>query len=385
MRIAHIDLWRVRAPLVTPYPLSRLYGTLGHAEAVFVRLGADDGTEGWGEADPLQPFTAESAADVLAFLQARAGPLLIGRPAADRARILAEIRALRPAMPTAWGAIDMALHDLGARAAGVSVAALLGGPVRDRIPVLWPLGSGSLAASVAAVETRRAEGFRTFMIKTGARDVADDARKTLRLIARYSPEIGFIADANQGWSEAEALRYVGLIGAAPLALLEQPVARNDLVGLGRVRRATEIPISADESVVSLAQAAALAAAGAVDVFSLKPSKNGGLGAAARIAALAQGHGLGILMNSMIEFGVTQAASLQLGLTLANLVPGGHAYMSTLRLAEDPTDFGRLVTDGWARAPAGPGLGVAVDVDHLDRLSVAHHRLGSGAARQQALA
>lgn len=380
MRIVALDLWHIRSPLVKAYPLSKLYGTLTHAEAVFLRLTTEDGLVGWGEADPNMPFTEESHGGVMLFLEQAAAPRLIGRDARDWGAILHEVDALAPGNPTAKGALDMALHDLAGKAAGLPVSALLGGKLRDAIALLWPLGSESLEDSAAVVEDKIAAGYRCFMIKTGARDVAEDAARTLGLIERFGDRAGFIADANQGWGEAEALRYLALIGAAPLVLLEQPVARDNTAGLKRVRAAALAPVSADEAVFSPRQAAELAAAGAVDAFSIKPSKNGGLAPSRKIAALAEAHGLGILMNSMIEFGVTQAASLQLGLTLPNLIDCGHAYMSTLRIAKDPTDFSDCVTDAVAHDPGRPGLGVAVDLERLAALSVAHRRVGADKPR-----
>lgn len=380
MHVEAIDLWHIRSPLTRPYPLSKIYGTLTHAEAVLLRITASDGLAGWGEADPLPPFTEEWAGGALQFLADLVAPKIVGRDAADGAAIRTDLDALAPGNPTAKGAVDMALHDLAGRAAGLPVHALLGGKLRDGIAVLWPLGSGGLEESIDVVEEKVAEGYRTFMIKTGSRDVADDAARTLALIERFHPEVDFIADANQGWSESEALRFVELIGAAPLSLLEQPVAKHNPDGLKRVRDASLAPVSADESVFSLDEAARLAAARAVDVFSIKPSKNGGLTPARKVAALAEGHGIGILMNSMIEFGVTQAASLHLGATLPNLLACGHAYMSTLRLIDDPTDFGALVQSGMAAVPATPGLGITVDVERIESLAVDHRRIESSRMR-----
>ncbi|MEZ5651092.1 MAG: enolase C-terminal domain-like protein [Burkholderiaceae bacterium] len=376
MKIEAVDLWQIRSPLHKPYHLSRFYGTLTHAEAVFVRVRTDDGIEGWGEADPLRPFTSENAAGVFAFLGEVVPRALLGRDPADHAALLEELAQAAPGYPTARGALDMALHDIVARSAGVSVATLLGGPVRKSIPLLWPLGSESLDESSAIVEARAAQGYRTFMIKTGSRDVAEDAARTLGLIERF-PELSFQADANQGWSESEALRYVALIGAAPLILLEQPVPRIRPEALKRVREQALMPVSADEGVFSPEEAARLAAGRIVDAFSIKPSKNAGLGPSRKIASLAEAFGMPILMNSMIEFGVTQAASLQLGLTLTNLMDCGHAYMSTLRLHGDPTSFSALVERAVAYAPEAPGLGVTVDTEALARLAAAHRSLRLG--------
>ena len=374
MSITSVELWQVRSPLSTPYHLSKVYGTLTHAEAVMVRITDGEGNVGWGEADPMRPFTDESSTGVFGFLTEIVPSRLIGRDPQDHAVLLGELDALAAGQPLARGAIDMALHDLVARRSGLRVCDLLGGRLRSSIPLLWPLGSEPLMASMAVVEAKVAQGYRSFMIKAGSRDVGEDAKRTRALIERFHPDVSFIADANQGWSESEALRFVSMIGTAPLALLEQPVARTNDEGMKRVREAALVPVSADEAVFSLGQAARLASDRAVDAFSIKVSKNGGLVPARKIAALAEGHGIAILMNSMIEFGVTQAASLQLGVTLPNLLDVGHAYMSVLRLEGDPTDFATCVDAAVATLPDAPGLGVRVDAGQLGRIAVAHARI-----------
>ncbi|NNF78516.1 MAG: mandelate racemase, partial [Rhizobiales bacterium] len=106
----------------------------------------------------------------------------------------------------------------------------------------------------------------------------------------------------------------------------------------------------------------------VDVFSIKLSKNGGILPSRKIAELAEAHGLKILINSMIEFGVSQAAALQLGVTLPNLLEAGHAYMSAHRMVDDPTDFAANVKGGMARVSERPGLGVSIDTEKLARIT-----------------
>ena len=85
-----------------------------------------------------------------------------------------------------------------------------------------------------------------------------------------------------------------------------------------------------------------------------------------IAQMAAGFDLKCLMNSMLEFGITQAASLHLGCTLPNLMDCGHAYGSVTRMSDDITDFGQNISDGIVTVPSGPGLGVVLDEDKLKK-------------------
>jgi muconate cycloisomerase len=125
-------------------------------------------------------------------------------------------------------------------------------------------------------------------------------------------------------------------------------------------------LSADESVTTVSDAATLIREKAVDVFSIKISKNGGLEKSRQIAQMADGFGLKCLMNSMLEFGISQAASLQLGCTLSNLIDLGHAYGSVLRMSDDITDFGRNISESVVTVPSASGLGVTLDEEKLQK-------------------
>lgn len=116
--------------------------------------------------------------------------------------------------------------------------------------------------------------------------------------------------------------FARLVEDCGLALLEQPVPPDDIDGLAEVRRTAGLRLSADESVHTLAQARHLIEKKAVDVFSIKVIKHGGIRKAHAIMRYAEAHGILCLMNSNAEEGVTQAASLQLGASASNLWPFG---------------------------------------------------------------
>ena len=122
----------------------------------------------------------------------------------------------------------------------------------------------------------------------------------------------------------------------------------------------------DRPGLTVDDALALVCRKAVDVFSVKASKNGGLTKALRVMKVAEAACLQCRMNAMLELGVTQAALLHLGAVARDLIPSGHAYMSTLRMRDDVTDFRSRLRHGHAHVPDAPGLGVAVDEGKLAR-------------------
>ena len=167
----------------------------------------------------------------------------------------------------------------------------------------------------------------------------------------------------EGWDLDTAIRYARLIRDLDILFFEQPLQSWDISGMAKLRRSIEIPVSADESVMTLADARALVQAEAADVFSVKITKNGGLHPARAICEYAAASGVPVFFNSMIEASVTQAASLHLGLTCRNPFPGvGHAYFSPNRLQSDICSFSSQIhpTQGLTEGSDAPGLGVALD-------------------------
>jgi L-alanine-DL-glutamate epimerase-like enolase superfamily enzyme len=366
MRIERIEAQHVTIPLVQPYVLSRRYGTVTHSHAVVVRLFTDQGLVGLGEADPLPPFTEESWAGVLGTLERVLAPLLIGEDPRDIVRNNQLFDGLLHGNLLAKGALDMAMWDLLGKSLGVPVHRLLGGKLRAQVSLLWPFGSGTPQQDLERIESKRAEGYETFMIKMGALPIETEIARALAIEDRFGDSIRWNVDANQGWDLGQALRFMDGTAGCRMDFVEQPLPRGQLEQLRILRGRATHPISADEGVQTAAEGLALAQAGLVDAFSLKVTKNGGISRSMDIATIARLHGLGCLCNSMIELGITQAAALQVASTLPNLIPGGHCFMSTLRLRDDITSFRSQLQDAQATVPDEPGLGVRLDEAALER-------------------
>ncbi len=371
MKITRLEAWRIAVPFAKPYKLSKVYGTIHDALAVILKLYTDQGVVGLGEADPMPPFTEETPAGVVAALRDYLGPRLLGQDPRAVPVLEAMMDQVLYGNHTAKGAVSMALYDILGQVEGVPVHTLLGGRVRARIPLLRGTGSGTAEEDLAVIEMRMAEGFRTFMLKMGARPIEDEITRVRQVRDHLDEEVRLLVDANQGWQVREAMRFMAGLEDLKLELMEQPIPRWDLSGLKRIRARAPWPVSADESLVTPRDALRLIQEEAVDVFSIKVSKNGGLSAAKKIALVAEAAGLKCLMNSMLEFGVTQAASLHLGATLTNLVDFGHAYGSPLRLSDDVTNYSDLVSQAVVEVPDEPGLGVRLEEAKLKKYAAEH--------------
>ncbi|MER9468968.1 hypothetical protein NKI82_24065 [Mesorhizobium sp. M0482] len=372
--IVSAEVFEIEAKLCTPYKLTE--GVLVATQAVLVKLTDADGVAGWGEANPAETVDGETPAGVLTILKDKLLPMVLATPEPAPGTIDALVDVVIPSHLCAKGAITMALLDILGKRLNVAVATLLGGPLRHSLPVLWPLSNGTAQEDIPIIEERAAQGFSSFMLKMGTSPITSEIKRVAALDARYGERVKFIADANQGWSLGQAREFLAGIAGSKVAFVEEPLATDIIAGMAELSNASQLPLSADESIIDLTDAAQLARTGAATVFSIKSSKNGGPLRAQRIAATAEAFGISCYMNSMIEFGITQAASLQHAVTVRNLVDAGHAFMSTMRLVEDPTDFSSLVRNGIVHLPDRAGLGLEIDEDHVRRLTTARFVLGA---------
>lgn len=364
------DAYRVRIPLVKPYHLSKVYGTLTHSDVILLKIETSDGIVGWGEADPGgKKFTGDTPESVMASIHAGALDSLKGVELENW--ISSGKKEDRKGSLSA--ACDVAIHDALAQQKGIPVWKLLGQKVRDEIELLWPTSSGTAVDDLAVIEEYAAIGFNTYMLKMGDRPIADEIARVREVLARLPGGIRIMLDANQGWTRDEANLFFAAANDLPLILIEQPLAADDLEGLRKLREDYQLSVSVDESLQTPDSAKNLLANDAADIFSVKISKNGGLQSSLKIGKMVADKGKKVLMNSMIELGVTQCASLHLGCVFKNLVDCGHAYMSTLRTSDDVTDFSSLIEKGAARLRDAPGLGINVNSAKIKKyLEDEHH-------------
>ena len=341
------------------YKLS--FGNVTDVQAVVVKLTDASGAFGWGEGNPLQPFTEESPIECAEVLKNTLLPIVLNEANPDPVAI---DKLLDTQLPDkhliAKGAITMALLDLQGKKLGVHVSQLLGPVLSQSLPVLWPLSNGSAADDIKVIDEKIALGFTTFMLKMGTSSIDDEIKRVADLEAHYGETVKFIADANAGWTYDESVQFLEGVKNSRLVFVEQPVAKYDLDSMALLTKNTNLLISADESLTGIGEAKEIVSRGAANVFSMKSTKNGGPLRAKALAALGSQNGIQFYFNSMLEGGITQIASLSHAVTQEHLVDAGHAYMSVLRLDGDVTNFHEYIRDGMVYLPTGAGWGITVD-------------------------
>ena len=357
LKIVGIDAFHIAIPLVSPYHLSKVYGTQTHSDVIIVRIMTDSGEEGWGEADPGGVlFTGDTGEAVMQSIREEGAERIIGCRVDDWVENGDGLKF----QGSVGAAFDVAVHDALAKSRHQPLWALLGEKRREKIDSLWPTSSGTAEDDLEIIQPRLAQGFRTFMLKMGSRPVDKDIERVIEVTRVLPEDVKIMVDANQGWEIEEAMTFVEGITDVPLVLIEQPVVADDHEGLKKISKISRIPVSVDESLQTVEDARRIALGEIASVFSIKVSKNGGLRAGLEIGRIAKEQGILVMMNSMLELGITQSASLHLGCVLDCLIDCGHAYMSTLRMSDDVTDFSNFVREGKAHLPSGIGLGIKVN-------------------------
>jgi muconate cycloisomerase len=364
LAISSISTTIVDVPTVRPHELSSLSVTA--QSYVIVELRLANGADGIGEAATLggPRWGEESVESIKATIDAYLAPALLGAPADRFEAARARMDAAAKRNNAAKAAIESALFDAVGKTLGVPAVQLLGGAVRDSIPVLWTLASGDPAQEIEEAENKLAARLHdAFKVKIGARSPEVDLARLRRLAGALAGRASLIVDANQAWDETTALRCLPVLTELGVRLVEQPLPAWDLAGMARLRARSTVPLMADESVFSAHDMLDVVRAGAADVVSLKLVKHGGLLATRDVAAVAEAAGIGLYGGCLLESSIGAAAHLQVFAGLRELGWGCEHFGPQI-LVDDLVEQPLRFADFRVHLPAGPGLGVTLDQDKL---------------------
>ena len=362
--IRRIDTIPVALPLKAAMTMAG--ETIRAAQNILVRIEAQDGTVGWGEAASAPTMTGDTLGGLTAAARDCLAPRLIGQDARQWVTLRLGLHRALLGNGGAHSAVEMAVLDLVGRVCGTRLIDLMTKPRREAVKPMWLLGNKTAEEDVAEAHVRQKEGFEFFKLKIGVKPLAKEIAIAFA-VREALPKTPLCADANCGLTLAEARKYAERTRKARLMFVEQPLAYDDFDGLKKLTRATKVPIGVDEAIHSFADIVSSARAGASGV-SLKLIKLGGITAAVEAGKLC--HKLGLAVNiaaKIAESSVSSAAALHLACAVPKADWG--VSLTHFYLAEDIVKRPLPLKNGMVALPQSPGLGIEVDEAAVERFKV----------------
>ncbi len=340
-----------------------------------VRLESDGGVVGWGEMSDfghLPAFVPD-----LDDLTETLGRVLVGRDPRQLNARAAELLAWFPEARYYYdmGSViragaDIALHDLVARHHGIPLAELLGGPVRDRVPICYPIfrltGVDQVEDNLARVRRRVGEGFDRFRLYVGRSLDAD-----LAFLSAFTAEFGDRArvkafDFSHLLPWKDAWRWTErLLEVVEPEMIESPAPQLDYEGLRSFRERVKLPVS--EHGFSVRQVSDMLRHGSIDLLNICLTFIGGISPARELYALARCHHVGTLVGTTQELSIGTAAQAHLAAAMPHLTHPGDPTGPAL-YQEDVVEHRVAYEAGCVVLPPGPGLGVEPSPELLKELA-----------------
>jgi D-galactarolactone cycloisomerase len=372
-RIAKVTAHPLRA--VLPKAQRTSQGDYAAIEIVVVEVETRDGTIGFGEC-----LARRGAAAYAAFIDDVLAPTVVGEDALDRRRLWSRMRSVLSGrtggmLVEAIAGVDIALWDIAGKAAGMPVAALLGGVGRQQLAayassINW-LDDATVEAEISAA---MAAGFRQIKVKLGRPVKAAIARA--HLARRLAGDgVSLSADANWAYDVDGAIVVGRALAELDYAWFEEPIVPEDRDGYRRLAAELPIGLAAGESDFTAADAMISLRDRSIGVIQPDVARSGGISETWRIAELAAAFNTAYAPHVGWSGALCVAASLQLAAPAERfLVFECMVYANPLRqaLTTEPVGDAKLLVDGMVPVPSGPGLGVVID-----RAALAEHTIRRG--------
>ena len=356
MKITRITVYQSDLPLEHPYWLSGGRLKFECLDATFVKIETDAGITGWGEGTPWgHTYVPAHGPGIRAGIETMASFVL----GLDPRRVLDVERAMDLALPGhlyAKSPIDMACWDIAGKAAGLPIADLMGGGSRTPRPIASSVGAKTIEETREVIERYRDRGYVAHSVKIGG-DVERDVARIRDVESIRLPREIVLYDVNRGWTRQQALRVMQATEDLKV-MFEQPGETLD--DIAAIRPLHSAPVSVDESLVTLQDAARIARDGLAEVFGIKLNRVGGLTRAARMREIALAHGIDMFVMATGGSVLADTEALHLAATIPDI--NCHAVWACQDMLTVDIAGGRgpRNTDGHMHLPEEPGLGVEPD-------------------------
>ena len=353
MKITEVRLGRISVPLRTPFKTA--LRTVSSVEDVIVEIHTDCGRIGYGEAPPTGPITGDTTGAIIGAIQDHISKAIIGRDVDDFEDIMIAVQKSIVGNTSAKAAVDMALWDLYGQKYGIPVYKMMGG-ARKNITTDITISVNDPETMVKDSLIALERGYDCLKMKVGINPEMDVARlKAVR--EAVGNDVTIRIDANQAWTPKQAVKILNSMQEQGLQieLVEQPVHAHDLEGMKYVTERSYVPVLADESLYSPADAATILRMGAADLLNIKLMKCGGLYNALKICTMAEVYGVECMIGCMLEAKISVNAAVHLA--CAKKVITKVDLDGPVLCSEDPILGGAVFNEKDITVSDAPGLGI----------------------------
>lgn len=309
MKITQVKLGRISTPLRVPFKTA--LRTVSSVEDVIVELHTDTGAVGYGEAPPTGVITGDTTGAIIGTIRDHIAPAILGRGLDEFEDLTSAVQKALVHNTSAKAAVDMALWDLLGQKYSAPVYRMLGG-ARSNIVTDITISVNPPEEMARDARTAIQRGYDCLKVKVGI-DPELDVARLAAVREAVGKDVKLRIDANQAWNAKQAVRILDQMQEKGLDIefVEQPVPAADLEGMQYVTRHASVPVLADESVFSPADALRIMQTGAADFVNIKLMKCGGITNALRIASAAEVYGVECMIGCMLEAKISVNAAVEL--------------------------------------------------------------------------
>ena len=372
LHIERVTMREIRLPLKEPFRISS--GEVSERRIVLLELETGHGTVGWSEcvAGELPNYSSETVDMAWLAIRDWFAPRVIGSTFQHPSLVSAVLDRNICGHNMAKAAVEMGCWEVTARELGIPLSRMLGG-TRDRVATGISIG---IQATPTALAERASAAFAQGYGKIKVKIEPGSDVEFVAAVRAALPTVHLMADANSAYTLADA-EHLARLDAFDLIMLEQPLSRDDLVRHAALQRRLKTRICLDESITSVDRAEDMIALGSGRIVNVKPGRVGGFASSMAIHDVCERNGIPVWCGGMLESGVGRAHNVALA-SLPNFSLPGDLSPSSRYWERD------IVTPEWTMDAAGmvhvplerPGMGVAVDMNRVDDLTVRQETIGA---------
>jgi L-alanine-DL-glutamate epimerase-like enolase superfamily enzyme len=360
--IDYAELYKLSIPLIEPFITS--LGREDKAENVLVKIVTKEGVTGFGECSPYLPINGESQ-DTCFIVGQYFAQILKGKNALAIEECITAMDKLIYGNTSIKSAFDIALYDIASQHAGVPLFKFIGGKNDKTIITDYTVSIGDPEKMAADAVKIKEQGYPAIKIKLG-KNGETDVLRIKKIREAVGNKIPLRIDANQGWTVDEAIQTLQALGKYDIQHCEEPIPRWEFMHLPHVKKASPIPIMADECCGDDHDAERLIYINACDYFNIKLGKSGGIFKALKMVRLAEQANIHVQVGAMLESRLAMTAFAHFA--LSSPVIEHYDFDTALMFVEDPVTGGiQYKANGVVELPEVIGLGATIDEDRLKKM------------------